>query len=92
MWFGKKDEEHWQRYDNLKMHFKKEMEDSLNALRIELEAKNKPIPRDAQDRIAELEIKMAKLWGLLLEQHNGTKKDKLTKFGRMFGGAAKDHL
>jgi hypothetical protein len=42
-------------------------------------------------RIADLEVKMAKLWSLLVEQ-TPLGKDKLSKFGRRFGGQARSKL
>jgi hypothetical protein len=49
------------------------------------------IPVNHEERIAELEIKMAKLWNLLLEK-SLKGEDKLTKFGRRFGGTNKSFL
>jgi len=58
----------------------------------ELEAKYKElelmrVPEKHEERIAELEIKMAKLWSMLLEV-SPSGKDKISKFGRRFGGQA----
>lgn len=92
MWFKKQDEEHWQRYDALLTRVRAEMEDSLTKLRVELESKHAPLPKDYAERLVELEVKMAKLYGLLIEQNNRTKDDKLSKFGRLFGGKSKDRI
>lgn len=44
-------------------------------------------PKALSERVADLEVKMAKLWALLLET-TPRGQDKLSKFGRRFGGAA----
>lgn len=49
------------------------------------------VPLNHEERIAELEIKMSKLWGLLIEK-NIKGEDKLSKFGRRFGGQNKSFL
>jgi len=41
-------------------------------------------PSDAE-RLAELEIKMAKLWSLLISNNNAKKEDRITKEGKKFG-------
>ena len=72
----------------------KAIKEHVTALELELgnlkaQIAEKPAPPSLNDRVAELEIKQAKLWGLLIEQsRNG--KDKLTKFGRKFGGLMRD--
>jgi len=43
--------------------------------------------KDHLERIADLEVKMAKLWSLLTEKTINN-NDKLSKFGRKFGGMA----
>lgn len=71
----------------------------INALKeeIRLLRENPPIPPQPPNppeyaaRIADLEIKMAKLWAVLIEV-NSRNQEKLTKFGKRFGGAAKDRL
>jgi len=60
---------------------------TLGLIKSELEKKPDKLEKDAYERLADLEVKMAKLWGLLVEQ-NAYGKDKLTKFGRKFGGLA----
>ncbi len=47
---------------------------------------------DLGARVSEIELKMAKLWSLLVDVSPYTNKEKLTKFGRKFGGRAKDHI
>lgn len=44
-----------------------------------------------RERLADLEVKMAKLWGILLET-TPKGKDKLTRFGKRFGGQSKQFL
>lgn len=47
------------------------------------------LTKEEQSRLADLEVKMAKLWGLLLETTpNG--KEKVSKFGRKFGGQVRN--
>jgi len=60
---------------------------SMSDLRSKIDQKPDKLEKDAYERIADLEVKMAKLWGLLVE-NNAYGKEKLTKFGRKFGGAA----
>jgi len=55
----------------------------------ELESKYKAlelirIPEKHEERIAELEVKIAKLWSMLTEI-SATGKEKLSKHGRRFG-------
>lgn len=81
MWFKRGDDDAWARYDATISH--------LNVKIAELEARlNKDInPKDTQERLAELEVKMTKLWTLLTTTTpNG--QDKLSKYGKMFGGKA----
>lgn len=56
-----------------------------------LEKKPDKLDKDAYERLADLEVKMAKLWGLLVET-NAYGKDKLTKHGKFFGGAMRGSL
>ena len=63
----------------------------IKELRLELEKKPDKLEKDAYERLADLEVKMAKLWNLLITQ-TSTGKEKTTKFGRMFGGQAKQIL
>lgn len=46
-------------------------------------------PPSINERIADLEIKMTRLWNLLTETSPMTQKTKLSRFGRMFGGKSK---
>lgn len=63
-----------------------EFDAKLNNLLQEIKEKGKNSP-DIPLRIADLEVKMAKLWGLLLETTpNG--REKLSRFGKVFGGKA----
>jgi peptidoglycan hydrolase CwlO-like protein len=56
------------------------------------ELKNrKDISEDTLSRIADLEVKMAKLWALLVET-TPMGKEKLSKFGRRFGGKSKQDI
>lgn len=55
--------------------------ETLTAL---LDKKPDKIDKDTHERIAELEVKMAKLWSILLES-DARGKDKATKLGRLFG-------
>ena len=54
----------------------------------QLEKKPDKLEKDAYERLADLEVKMAKLWNLLVET-TPRGKEKTTKFGRMFGGQAR---
>jgi len=47
--------------------------------------KSPPNPPEYAGRIADLEVKMAKLWALLVQQ-DIRNNDKLTRFGKSFGG------
>lgn len=47
------------------------------------------LSNEEKARLADLEVKMAKLWGLLIET-TPLGKEKLSKFGRRFGGANKN--
>lgn len=65
----------------------------LENLRAELKVLNdklealKSDPKGMSERVADLEVKMAKLWTLLLET-TPRGQDKLSKFGKRFGGAS----
>jgi len=63
---------------------------AMSDLRSKIDQKPDRLEKDAYERIADLEVKMAKLWSLLTEQ-NQMGKDKLTKFGRRFGGAMQNN-
>ena len=49
------------------------------------------VPQNHEERIAELEIKIAKLWSMLTEV-SPTGREKLSKFGRRFGGQSRSFL
>jgi len=72
--------------------FKSDIQMQLDALTQEIKGGGTPPqPPEYASRIADLEVKMAKLWALLVET-TPSNKEKLTKFGKRFGGAAKDRL
>ncbi len=50
-----------------------------------------PLTKDEKERLADLEVKMSKLWGLLLET-TPSGKEKVSKFGRRFGGKSKGYI
>lgn len=81
MWFKPWDDDIENRITNAEMRLRvdlmKELEKSPNS--------------QLQARVADLEVKMSKLWSLLVEQ-TPRKQDKLSKYGRRFGGAARDKL
>ncbi len=79
MWFNKRDDDAWERYDNLMMNM------NLKISELEERLKRDSNPKDTQERLAELEVKMAKLWSLLTTvTPNG--QDKLNRYGKLFGG------
>lgn len=78
MWFKPWDDDCKNRYDNLRMELRLEFKQELEKLKAD--------PSLMVGRVADLEVKMAKLWGLLVEQ-TPRKQDKLSKYGRRFGGA-----
>jgi len=65
-----------------------EIKKDISEIRQELAKKPDKLERDVYERLADLEVKMGKLWTLLLEE-TPNKKTKLSKFGRLFGGRAK---
>jgi len=91
MWFGKKDDESWERIDNLKATMRVEMAEELQKIRIEMDARLKPMPAEYAERLAELEVKLAKLWGLLVKT-SPTGQERLTKHGKMFGGSSRNFV
>jgi len=62
---------------------------ALNAIKDAIVLQQKPTySDDLGARVADLEVKMSKLWNLLTAQTpNG--EDKLSKFGKRFGGKSK---
>lgn len=83
MWFKKGDAEAWERYDAIIAQ--------MNAKVAQLEAKLKEEKKadGHAERIADLEIKMGKLWGMLTDK-TPAGGDKLSKYGRMFGGKSRE--
>lgn len=79
MWFRPWDEDMSNRIDNLRMDLRLEFKQELEKLRAD--------PQLMVARVADLEVKMSKLWSLLVEQ-TPRKQDKLSKYGRRFGGRA----
>ena len=51
--------------------------------------KNPPSTVEFANRVADLEVKMAKLWALLID-YTPKNQEKLSKFGKRFGGKSKD--
>jgi hypothetical protein len=49
------------------------------------------LPEKHEERIAELEVKMSKLW-MLLTEVSPTGKERLSKYGRKFGGMSKHQI
>lgn len=78
MWFKPWDDDVKNRCDNLRMEMRVELRNELEKLKAD--------PSQMVGRVADLEVKMAKLWDLLTER-TPRKQDKLSKFGRRFGGA-----
>ncbi len=72
------------------MKVNEKMERDINILTAQIRTleSRKEISVDLGARIAELELKMSKLWSMLLET-TPTGKEKLSKFGRKFGGMSK---
>lgn len=56
-----------------------------------LETKPDYLSAEEKSRLADLEVKMAKLWSMLVET-TPAGKEKLSKFGRRFGGQSKGFL
>lgn len=67
------------------------LKDEISALQKEIERlKSRPeYPPSINERIADLEIKMTRLWNLLTETTPMSNKTKLSKYGKMFGGKSK---
>ena len=64
----------------------------LAALRDAMQQPPRPEqPPEYAARLADLEIKMAKLWSILIES-TPAGKDKLSKYGKRFGGMCKERL
>ena len=72
---------------------KKEIEDIQDILDVvgndlKFLKEKRELSNDLGARVAELELKMSKLWSMLLET-TPTGKQKLSTFGRKFGGMSK---
>lgn len=67
------------------------LEENLKVLQVNVQQKPDKLEKDAYERLADLEVKMARLWGLLTEELPSG-KTKLSKFGRKFGGASTSML
>jgi len=63
----------------------RELEREIEEMKEKKPATEKP---SHEERIVELECKLAKLWSALIEVKPGTGKEGLTKLGRTFGGKA----
>jgi len=62
---------------------------SVKIIELEDKLRNKPdkMDKDSYERIADLEVKMAKIWAILIEVNTLTGKEKITKIGKkIFGG------
>lgn len=66
-----------------------ELEEGLKGME-EAYAKER-ITRSYEERLTELEVKMAKLWGVLMET-TPRNKERLSRFGKLFGGRAREQL
>jgi hypothetical protein len=89
MWFKKDDAEHWERYDALQRTMRAEMEEALKKQRVEIETRLAPMPKDYAERIAELEVKMAKLWTVLTKVSNTGQEGPSRAARVMFGGKSR---
>lgn len=69
--------------DNLKEEIQ-ELQQEIERLK-----KRPEYPPSINERIADLEIKMTRLWNLLTETNPISQKTKLSKYGKMFGGGSK---
>lgn len=63
----------------------------LNKKIEELPLKTPPSTQEFANRVADLEVKMAKLWALLVE-YTPRNQEKLSKMGRRFGGKSKEFI
>lgn len=90
--FGKnKTDELWAHIEGLQEiaigreeEFRKQLEKLQEKLLVLESAKLRP--EDHGARLAEIEVKMAKLWGLLIKMNERTGEEKLTKHAKRFGG------
>lgn len=69
--------------------------ETIQAIRQDLQVlkdlpKPEQLPPKYAERIAELEIKVGKMWAMIIEHDERRNKDKLNTFGkRIFGGMSK---
>lgn len=79
----------WDKWKEEKQQLEKDYEEVLNVnqelLKQLEELKKEKIPPKMEERVADLEIKLSKLWSMLIE-YTPNNKEKLTKFGKRFGG------
>lgn len=68
---------------------KNQIRETIHKIDLILATKPDVLTAEEKARLADLEVKMAKLWGLLVET-TPLGKDKLSKFGKRFGGKSKD--
>lgn len=73
---------------------KEELRAMLDAMLLQIgnQATKPDITKEHMARVAELEVKMAKLWSLLMEVSQSTGKEKLSRFGRRFGGKSQNNI
>jgi len=64
------------------------IKDDIATIKAELQKKPDKLEKDVYERLADLETKMAKLWSLLLET-TPRGKEKLTRYGKLYGGKLK---
>lgn len=76
--------------EKIKVIHDEKMTDLAFKIQLFLEKKPEGLTPEEKGRLAELEVKMAKLWSLLTETTpNG--REKLSKLGRKFGGGVKGY-
>lgn len=67
-----------------------DLDKEIKAIKTEITIlkERRDLSADIGARVAELELKMSKLWSMLIET-SSTGKEKLTRFGRRFGSGFK---
>jgi len=75
-------------YDEQEIIRLREYVDTLTIQLMQLQQKKPESNAELANRVADLEVKMSKLWTLLTET-NVQGKDKLSKYGKVFGGKSK---
>lgn len=96
MWFGKNDDEAWERIDAVRADFNVKMEslrdeiaalkraqDALSAALVTQKAKLDP---EQEGRLTKLEARSAELWRLLTEESPATGRPKKSSLGRTIAG------